>query len=433
MSFDYMTTIGEIAEVYDGPHATPKKIESGPYFLSISSLENGKLDLSKSAHVSDEDFVKWTKRVTPQEGDILFSYETRLGEVAMMPSGITACLGRRMGLLRPNRNKVLSEYLLYAYQSPEFQETIRAKTIHGATVDRIALKELPSFPIKVPPLEIQKKIISALRGLDRKVILNAQTNQTLEEMAQTIFKSWFVDFDPVKAKLNGEQPEGMDEATASLFPDKLVESEIGLIPDGWAIKPIKDLCTKVQNGGTPKRNETSYWDDGTIPWLTSGEVRQSIITAVENRITQLGLDKSSAKWVPELSTLVALYGATAGEVSLTSIPLTTNQAVCALMPKKEHQWYNYLQLKNRVAELAGKAVGSAQQNISKGLVESTEVLSVPESLLEAFNSQVENLFRLRICNLNENVELAKLRDTLLPKLLSGEIELGTSEELVEAI
>lgn len=294
----------------------------------------------------------------------------------------------------------------------------------GTATKFLTKKILDAYEVQLPPIEEQERQAKILWDLQNKLDLNAKTNQTLEQMAKAIFKSWFVDFDPVKAKMNGEQPEGMDAATASLFPDKLVESELGLIPEGWEIKPIKDLCTKVQNGGTPKRNEKSYWDDGTIPWLTSGEVRQSIITAVENRITQLGLDKSSAKWVPELSTLVALYGATAGEVSLTSIPLTTNQAVCALMPKKEHQWYNYLQLKNRVAELAGKAVGSAQQNISKGLVESTEVLSVPESLLETFNSQVENLFRLRICNLNENVELAKLRDTLLPKLLSGEIELS---------
>ncbi|HIF9279785.1 TPA: restriction endonuclease subunit S [Photobacterium damselae] len=305
--------------------------------------------------------------------------------------------------------------------------------ITGAVQPKLNKANLDKIEIPIPPKDERLKLNNILNSLKYKVALNSETNQTLEHMAQAIFKSWFVDFDPVKAKMNGEQPEGMDAATASLFPEKLVESELGMIPEGWEIKPIKDLCSKVQNGGTPKRSESSYWDDGDIPWLTSGEVRQSIITSVENRITQLGLDKSSAKWVPELSTLVALYGATAGEVSLTSIPLTTNQAVCALMPKKEHQWYNYLQLKSRVAELAGKAVGSAQQNISKGLVESTEVLSVPESLLEAFNAQVENLFKLRICNLQENVELAKLRDTLLPKLLSGEIELGTSEELVEAI
>jgi type I restriction enzyme S subunit len=149
---DYWTVIGEIAEVFDGPHATPNKIDEGPYFLSISSLENGALDLSKSAHLSEEDFIKWTKRVTPQAGDVLFSYETRLGDAALMPPNVIACLGRRMGLLRPNENKVIPEYLLYAYLSPSFQEIIRAKTIHGATVERISLTEMPSFPIRIPPM-----------------------------------------------------------------------------------------------------------------------------------------------------------------------------------------------------------------------------------------------------------------------------------------
>lgn len=315
--------------------------------------------------------------------------------------------------------------------------------------------------LEIPRFEpnIEDEIAKIGGELDDKIELNAQTNQTLEQIAQAIFKSWFVDFDPVKAKiealatggstddaelaamsvisaktvdelnsLKASNPEAFNKLaqTAALFPAAMQDSELGEIPEGWSVKPINTLCTKVQNGGTPKRSESLYWEKGNIPWLTSGEVRQSIITTVENRITQLGLEKSSAKWIPELSTLVALYGATAGEVSLTSIPLTTNQAVCALVPKKEHQWFNYLQLNSRVAELAGKAVGSAQQNISKGLVESTKVLSVPESLLVAFNYQVENLFKFRFSNLRQNFELATLRDSLLPKLLSGEIDL-TSE------
>lgn len=147
-----MTTIGRIAEIYDGPHATPKKLEQGPYFLSISSLDKGRLDLSKSCSLSEEDFKKWTKRVTPKEGDLLFSYETRLGEAALMPAGLRACLGRRMGLLRLNKERVTPEYALYAFLSPAFQQTIRANTITGATVDRIALNEMPEFPIRIPPL-----------------------------------------------------------------------------------------------------------------------------------------------------------------------------------------------------------------------------------------------------------------------------------------
>ena len=191
------TTIGDIAEVFDGPHATPKKIEEGPYFLSISSLEQGKLDLSKSAHISEEQYIKWTKRVTPQEGDVLFSYETRLGEAALMPGGIKACLGRRMGLLRPNKEVVDPSYLLFAYLSPDFQREIVARTNSGATVDRIALKELPSFPIRIPKLQEQREIASVLSALDNKIELNRQINATLESMAQALFKSWFVDFDPV--------------------------------------------------------------------------------------------------------------------------------------------------------------------------------------------------------------------------------------------
>ncbi|MBS9907646.1 restriction endonuclease subunit S [Vibrio alginolyticus] len=415
----------------DCDHKTPKAQESGFPYIGIPQLKDCRITLDGARLICEEDFNHWRRKAKPQEHDIIMSRRCNPGETGYVTADLNIALGQNLVLLRSDGKTVYPPFLRWLTRGPYWWNQVNTFINVGAVFESLKCADIPNFEVKVPSIEEQKKICNCLSALDDKISLNIKTNQTLEQMAQAIFKSWFVDFDPVKAKMNGEQPEGMDAATAALFPDKLVESELGLIPEGWEIKPIKDLCSKVQNGGTPKRSESSYWDDGDIPWLTSGEVRQSIITSVENRITQLGLDKSSAKWVPELSTLVALYGATAGEVSLTSIPLTTNQAVCALMPKKEHQWYNYLQLKSRVAELAGKAVGSAQQNISKGLVESTEVLSVPESLLEAFNAQVENLFKLRICNLQESVELANLRDTLLPKLLSGEIELGETEEMAE--
>jgi type I restriction enzyme, S subunit len=143
--------ISEVAELYDGPHATPKKTEVGPWFLSISSLSGGRLLLDGSAHLSEDDFKHWTRRVTPRFGDVLFSYETRLGEAALMPSGIQACLGRRMALLRP-RN-VGSRTLLQAFLSRSFQETIRKYSIHGATVDRIPLSEFSAWNIELPAQE----------------------------------------------------------------------------------------------------------------------------------------------------------------------------------------------------------------------------------------------------------------------------------------
>ncbi|EIC5073732.1 restriction endonuclease subunit S [Vibrio parahaemolyticus] len=434
MGFE-VKSIGEVCSVGDGAHSKVTRVETGIPYLTSKNIGQGFLKLDKLDYISEESFEKLFSKDSkatrrPQAGDVLFGIIGSFGNTYLYKESDFFGFSSSIGILRPNPELLDSEYLYYVVSSKKFRDN-HANHNSGSVQGYTNIPTVKGLPLPVPSIAVQKKIAKVLQSLDRKIAVNQQTNQTLEAMAQAIFKSWFVDFDPVKAKMRGEQPEGMDEATASLFPEKLVESELGLIPEGWEIKPIKDLCSKVQNGGTPKRSESSYWDDGDIPWLTSGEVRQSIITSVENRITQLGLDKSSAKWVPELSTLVALYGATAGEVSLTSMPLTTNQAVCALMPKKEHQWYNYLQLKSRVAELAGKAVGSAQQNISKGLVESTEVLSVPVSLLEAFNAQVENLFKLRICNLQQNVELANLRDTLLPKLLSGEIELGQAQKLAE--
>ena len=436
MSFNRMLTIGDIAKVFDGPHATPKKIETGPYFLSISSLENGKLDLSKSAHLSDEDFAKWTRRVTPEAGDILFSYETRLGEVAMMPAGVTACLGRRMGLLRPDRTKILPEYLLYAYQSSAFQEVIRAKTIHGATVDRIALKELPSFPIQVPPLTEQQKIVDILKGYDRKLVLNLKTNQTLEKMAQAIFKSWFVDFDPVKAKMNGVQPEGMDEATASLFPEKLVESELGLIPEGWEVTKLSKVIDLL-NGFAFKSPD--YVKEGTFVLRTKN-------FDSSNSVERLGDDvylpdeflESHKKYLCEAYDYhVVMVAASIGKTAMIyphQLPALRNQNMWCFRPKDESlRFYTKYMVDGLVKLNMGLASGSARAFFKKGDFNSYEFALPSSELLVKFNDVVGNLVKQKGSLLNQNVQLAAMRDTLLPKLLSGEIELGTSEELVEAI
>jgi type I restriction enzyme S subunit len=246
-------------------------------------------------------------------------------------------------------------------------------------------------------------------------------NATLEAMARALFQSWFVDFDPVRAKMDGRRPAGMDETTAALFPEHLADSALGHMPVGWKTAKIQDCCAEIQNGGTPRRNEPRFWDGGDIPWLASGEVRQPIVTGTESFITEEGLAESSAKWVPPFSTLVALYGATAGQVAFTSSPVTTNQAVCALIPKKGFAFFNYLTMRAAAAELENKAVGSAQQNISKGIVEETQVALPPTALVERFAEVARPLFERWISNLQQSRTLAALRDTLLPKLLSGEL------------
>lgn len=180
------TRIGDVAAVFDGPHATPQKTPHGPWFLSISSLKGGMLDLTESAHLSENDFPRWTKRVQPQEGDVLFSYETRLGEAALMPAGVRACLGRRMGLLRPRSTSVNSTLLLHAYLSREFQEEIRRRTVHGATVDRIPLKEMPSWSISLPAENDRKGLTSTLNALHAKITHTAEENRALTALRDTL-------------------------------------------------------------------------------------------------------------------------------------------------------------------------------------------------------------------------------------------------------
>lgn len=178
--------LGNVAEVFDGPHATPRKTGEGPWFLSISSLKGGVFDLAESAHLAEEDFPRWTRRVQPSEGDVLFSYETRLGEAALMPLGVRASLGRRMGLLRPKPGTVGGALLLHSYLSPSFQTEIRRRTVHGATVDRIPLKEMAAWPITLPSKDVRPRLAATLEALHASINHAAVENRTLAALRDTL-------------------------------------------------------------------------------------------------------------------------------------------------------------------------------------------------------------------------------------------------------
>ena len=180
--------LGEIATVFDGPHATPKKTEDGPWYLSISSLQNGRVDLAESAHLSEADYPRWTKRVAPRPGDTLFSYETRLGEAGHWDSDKPAALGRRMGLLRPNPEVVEPRFLTYAYLGPQFQALIESRKVQGATVERILIAELPNWPVPLPSLDVQRRIAGVLGNLDDLIDTNQRLAENLRELAHLLYQ-----------------------------------------------------------------------------------------------------------------------------------------------------------------------------------------------------------------------------------------------------
>lgn len=171
--------LNEYVAIFDGPHATPNLTQEGPIFLGISNLKSGMLDLSDTNHLSEADFQTWTRRVTPTRGDVVFSYETRLGQAALIPQGLRCCLGRRMGLLRPHHDRVAPVVLLRAYLSADFQEVIRKHTIHGATVERIPLKDMGDFPIRLPDPSQNPGLADQLAALRNLVEANQSESATL--------------------------------------------------------------------------------------------------------------------------------------------------------------------------------------------------------------------------------------------------------------
>jgi len=187
--------IGDIGEVFDGPHATPKTIDYGPIFLGISSLQDGIIRLEKTRHVSPEDFKKWTRRVEPRADDIVFSYETRLGQAAIIPEELKCCLGRRMGLVRFDKTKVEPRYFLYLYLSPPYRKFLDEKTIRGATVDRISIKEFPAFPISLPDMEEQKQMVYKIESFSRQIQhlqgIYQRKLEALAELKQSILQKAF--------------------------------------------------------------------------------------------------------------------------------------------------------------------------------------------------------------------------------------------------
>lgn len=329
-----------------------------------------------------------------------------------------------------NEKKLSPLYLYYLVSGQEFV-AFTVLTAKGAKMPRGDKDAMMQFRLHLPSPDEQIEIVEALRCIDQKIELNQRMNETLEGMARAIFKSWFVDFDPVHAKAEGRDPEGMDSTTATLFPSTFTPDGL---PEGWHIGKISGLCKKVESGGTPSRKEPSYWDDGNIPWLTSGEVRQTIVIKTENFITESGLHNSSAKLWPPLTTVVAMYGATAGQVTLLACETTANQACCALIPESHTASYIFLKAMNSVQIYEGKASGSAQQNLNKSIVSDLETLIPPKEILEKFEGMVAGLIAKMIANEKQNQTLAALRDTLLPKLISGELRIDTTQtDLKEAI
>ncbi|MBN2007814.1 restriction endonuclease subunit S [candidate division KSB1 bacterium] len=428
-------------------------VEKGTPIITVEHLNDNKIIHQDTPYVSDEDKERLSKYEL-QEGDIVFSRVGSVDRRALVRKEESGWLfSGRCLRVRVNKKIIDPIYLSYFLGMEGFKSYIRNIAV-GATMPSINTKILSDVLIYFPKLEQQKQIGNILFNIDKKIELNHQINHTLEQIAQTIFKSWFVDFDPVKAKIaakaEGRDPEraamaaiaGKTEteldqlspeqlqqlaATAALFPDELVESELGMIPMGWEVIKIGDVV-QTKSGGTPSRKRSEYYDKGILNWIKSKELNNSFVIGSEEKITDIALERSSAKLLPPRSILIAMYGATVGQIGILAEESTCNQAICALLPCKELPYpYLYIYFLRNKDNIIQKAVGSAQQNISQVLIRDLKILLPPIQTTSNFYKGIEPLFEKILSNIIQNSLLEKTRDSLLPKLLSGEIELNVGE------
>ncbi|MCC6106063.1 restriction endonuclease subunit S [Acetobacter sp.] len=406
---------------------SPPKASVGIPVLSAKVVKTSGLLQPIEQKIAFDYYAKWMVRGLPHVGDVVMTTEGPMGEVIQLTEEtVQYALGQRIVCLRGKSGILDNTFLRYLLSSPSQQNILEGYST-GTTVPGISQKALRSLPISYPPFDTQRQIGILLSSLDDKIELNRRTNETLEAMARALFRDWFVDFGPTRAKMAGEAPYLAPELW-ELFPDRLDDEGN---PEGWKIGELQELTVNICNGGTPKRTESSYWENGDIPWLTSGEIRKQYISETENHITNEGLENSSAKWIPAGSIVIALYGATAGEVGLTAAKMTTNQAISSLMPKSICKAYIFLHMLHSKINLANKATGSAQQNLSKNLIETFETLIPSDKILYEFENKTSLLFDRIIKNFDESHTLAQLRDLLLPKLMSGEISIRDAEKMVD--
>jgi type I restriction enzyme S subunit len=303
----------------------------------------------------------------------------------------------------------------------------------GTATKFLTMRILAPLPIPLPPIAEQRTIAHILGALDDKIDLNWRMNETLEAMARAIFKAWFVDFDPVRAKAEGRDP-GLPKQIADLFPDRFEDSELGEIPAGWEVGPILKQA-KLLSGGTPKTDHKEYWD-GDIIWASAKDVSQcgqTFLIGTERGITQKGLDESATQLIPVFCVVLVARGATTGRMVMFGREMAMNQTCYALESTTHTPFSLYGRLRHEMDNLVHTAHGSVFDTITTTTFANSKVVLPPVSLLKVFDQKVSPMFHRILGNTEETQTLAGLRDALLLKVLSAEVKIGgdSVSEIVE--
>lgn len=411
--------------------------ESGYPVIKIKNIQNKQVTLNgDNQFIPKSVITEKLNKFKLTHGDILIAMTGqgsvgRVGKLVLNDKQVTPYLNQRVGKFVPLHNVLDKDYLYYVISTSAYESLLFAAG-SGSGQPNLSPSLIKGVEIPFPPIKVQESISKILRDLDEKIVTNVQMNQTLEEMSQAIFQSWFVDFDPVKAKMNGEQPEGMDAATASLFPEKLVESELGLIPEGWEVGTLDSHTSMIidHRGKTPKKLGSDWVEEG-YPAISAKNIKSKKIVRPD---TIRFIDEATyKKWMKEpliKGDIIMTSEAPMGELyffdgsedfclSQRLYGLRANSDVCS-----SEFLFNWLQTTKAKADMEGRASGTTALGIKQAELRKVKILTPPRELLEKYSAVASHLVDMAAKNNAQNTVLEDLRDTLLPKLLSGEIELG---------
>lgn len=430
MDFDNVPFTELLSNIVDNRGRTCPTAETGFPLIATNCVRNDLLypAFEKVRYVSTDTYKTWF-RGHPLPGDLIFVCKGTPGRVCIAPDPVSFCIAQDMVAVRADPKKIYPKYLFALLRSSQVQAQIGNMHV-GTLIPHFKKGDFDKLLLPVPEKKTQETIGDTYFELSAQIELNRRMNATLEAMARALFQSWFVDFDPVRAKLDGRQPTGLDKATAALFPDHLDDSPLGHIPKGWNVGSILRQADLL-SGGTPKTDVAAYWN-GDIRWASAKDVSQcgeAFLVSTKRTITRQGVEESSTKIIPEFATVVVARGATTGRLTMFGHAMAMNQTCYGLRSKFGAPFSLYCHARHFIERLVQGGHGSIFDTITTSTFEATDVILPPEKVLLAFDKHVTPLFQQVRANLYQSRTLAALRETLLPKLLSGELSV---EEVSQA-
>lgn len=401
--------LGDVcSKITDGSHFSPKAQTEGYPMLSVKDMREYDFDFSNCKKISYEDYLKMERDgCVPQIGDVLVAKDgSYLKEIFICKEQREIALLSSIAIFRPNSQLIDSRFLCYCLKSPRVYNYISLNCVSGSALPRIILKDFKGVNIRVPSLDDQRRIASILSSLDRKIELNNKINADLEEMAQAIFKNWFVDFEPFK-------------------DGKFVDSELGMIPEGWKVGRADDFY-QINIGKTPPRKEHKWFSTNPADkiWVSIANMGNSgiFISDSSEYLTKEAVDRHNIIMVPR-NTILLSFKLTVGRVAIADKELTTNEAIARfILSDDKYMEYLYLYLKNFDYNSLG-STSSIATAVNSKTIKGMQMLQPSDKVIDAFHIQVNPIFEKIRSLTKENSRLSLLRDTLLPRLMSGELEI----------